>query len=1056
MNDKLLAGFDIPTSPLRTAITDAYHADETTCVEHLLHEATLSPAQKKQIQATATKLVEIVRQKRVGQSGLDAFLLQYDLSSEEGIALMCMAEALLRIPDAGTADQLIKDKITSANWQDHVGSSESMFVNAATWGLMLTGKVYDWHDVQAKTLTNNIKRLASRSGEPVIRKAVTYAMKVLGQQFVMGRTIKEALKRAKVLEAQGYRYSYDMLGEAARTEQDALLYFQAYREAIEAIGRGSKKTDFIHGPGISVKLSALHPRYEFSKQQSVIKDISDRLLELAVLAKQWNLSLTVDAEEADRLDLSLDIIEKVFSDSALSGWEGFGLAVQSYQKRAWAVLDWLEDLSLRHKRRIMVRLIKGAYWDTEIKHAQSLGLQGYPVFTRKNSTDVSFIACAKKIISAEKAFYPMFATHNANTVATILTLMGKRKDYEFQCLHGMGQTLYDEIVGEDNYDVPCRIYAPVGSHEDLLAYLVRRLLENGANTSFVNRIVDEELPIKEIIRDPMEKIRKYQHKPHPLIPLPSALYGEVRQNSRGCDLSHWHELQALEKGIAQAQTQPWQASALIEGQANADGITQPVFSPANHSQQIGSITESTQADIETALTTAENNFPQWNYLGAEKRAVCLEATAKLLEQHRDQLIAMAIHEAGKTVQDAVAEVREAVDFCYYYAAQARQHLAEPELLPGPTGEYNALSYQGRGTILCISPWNFPLAIFTGQIAAALVTGNCVIAKPAEQTPLIAYFAVELFHTAGVPKSVLQLLPGSGEVVGAQLVQDQRIHGVMFTGSTQTAQQIQRSLSERGGAIAPLVAETGGLNAMIVDSSALPEQVVVDVCDSAFGSAGQRCSALRVLFVQEDIASGLLAMLKGAMAELYVGHPGQLSTDIGPVIDADALAMLQDHYQRMTEEAELIHQVALPAECTAGNYFAPCAFKLSSLDQLTHEIFGPILHVITYAADELDAVIDSINATGYGLTFGIHSRIDVNIEYISQRVRAGNIYVNRSMIGAVVGSQPFGGQGLSGTGPKAGGPQYLYRLCTEQAISIDTTASGGNASLMSLQQGLDVS
>lgn len=1036
-------------SPLRQAINELYRKDETECVESLIEQAELPPEQLRNITATAIRLVEEVRKRRVGAGGLDAFLYQYDLSSEEGIALMCLAEAMLRIPDAATVDRLIRDKITSADWANHLGQSSSFLVNAATWGLMLTGKILSQD--ASSGIRGGLKKFIERSSEPVIRQAVAQAMKILGKQFVMGQTIEEAIKRAKDYEKQGYRYSYDMLGEAARTAKDAERYFKAYEQAIAAIGEAAKGRGMIEGPGISIKLSALHPRYEYAKRERVLAEVTPKLKALAQQAMAVNIGLTVDAEEADRLDLSLDIIEAVFSDPVFKGWEGFGLAVQSYQKRAPAVIDWLIDLARRFGRRIMVRLIKGAYWDTEIKVSQVQGFEGYPVFTRKISTDVSFLACAKKILAAPDAFYAQFATHNAYSVAAILELTKGRKDFEFQCLHGMGYTLYDQIVGKDNYNIPCRVYAPVGGHEDLLAYLVRRLLENGANTSFVNRILDEKLPIEEMVADPVAKLRQTPYKPHPRIPLPKDIYGAYRQNSRGIDFSNIKYLQQLAADLDAVTQQEWLAEPLIPGTRSTE-VPQPVRDPGNHQRIIGQAINATVEQVETAIALADAAAARWDQVSVDDRAACLERAAQLLEQRRAEFMAMAIREAGKTLPDAIAEVREAIDFCYYYAARAREDLKVQEL-PGPTGEYNALRLRGRGVVACISPWNFPLAIFMGQVTAALVAGNAVIAKPADQTRIIATAAVRLLHAAGIPEDVIQLAPGRGSVVGTKLAADQRIRAILFTGSTETARTINQTLANRDGPLVPFVAETGGMNAMIVDSSALPEQVVADVMTSAFGSAGQRCSALRILFVQEDIAPKLIDMLCGAMAEIKIGDPGLLATDIGPVIDLGARKGLEEHAARMEQEGKLLFQIDMPPGLAEqGAFFAPRAFEIDSLGRLEKEVFGPILHVIRYRAADLDKVINEINATGYGLTLGIHSRIEETVAYIHQRLRVGNTYVNRNMIGAVVGVQPFGGEGLSGTGPKAGGPDYIRRLCTERTLTINTTAAGGNASLMSLEEG----
>ncbi len=839
-----------------------------------------------------------------------------------------------------------------------------------------------------------------------------------------------------------------MLGEAARTTADADRYFKAYQNAIAEIGKSAQGKGIIEGPGISVKLSALHPRYELAQYETVVPFISERLLSLAVQAKNVNIGLTVDAEETERLNLSLDIFANVFNNPELNGWEGFGLAVQSYQKRAMILIDWLTELSRQQKRKIMIRLIKGAYWDSEIKLSQVRGLTGYPVYTRKIATDVSFLACAKKLLAAPDAFYAQFATHNAYTLSAVLEMAGDRHDFEFQCLHGMGYTLYDQIVGKNNLNLPCRVYAPVGGHEDLLAYLVRRLLENGANSSFVNRIIDKNVPVEDLISDPVQELKQYAIKPHPQIPLPQNIYGNTRFNSMGIDLTNYDELTTL--GVAMKTAESFKWEAIYTNLKNpSNEARKNILNPSDNRQIIGTWIEATAADLDHALTLATNAAEKWDFTPVDTRATCLEKAAQLLEQRMPELMSLIVREAGKTINDAIAEVREAIDFCRYYAGQARSQLSDPVKLPGPTGEANTLALRPRGPIACISPWNFPLAIFMGQVTAGLVTGNPVLAKPALQTPLIAAAAVNILHEAGIPKDVLQLIPASGKLVGQYIVADPRIKGIIFTGSTETARTINLTLANRPGPIIPFIAETGGQNAMIVDSSALPEQVVADVLLSAFGSTGQRCSALRVLFIQQDIADKVLAMLKGAMAELKIGDPNNLATDIGPVIDHSSKKTLEEHVARMKKEGKLLYEIPLNDELKYGSYFAPCAFEINNLDQLTREVFGPVLHIIRYTADQLDEVINSINNTGYGLTLGIHSRIDETIQYISQRAHVGNIYVNRSMIGAVVGVQPFGGEGLSGTGPKAGGPHYLTRLCTERTLSINTTAAGGNATLMSL-------
>jgi RHH-type proline utilization regulon transcriptional repressor/proline dehydrogenase/delta 1-pyrroline-5-carboxylate dehydrogenase len=1036
--------------PLRRRVRAAYRVDEAAAVEALLALAELPADAVDRIAERARRLVQKVRESRVGQGGLDAFLHEYELSSREGVVLMCLAEALLRIPDSETANLLIKDKLADADWQRHLGSSESVFVNASTWALMLTGRLIGL-ERGGSDLGGVLRRLVARSGEPVIRQAVTQAMRILGRQFVMGRTIAEALERARAQEKRGYRYSYDMLGEAARTAGDAERYDRAYRAAIAAIGKAAAGRGPVASPGISVKLSALHPRYELAQRARVLAELVPRVTALAALARDAGIGFTIDAEEADRLDLSLDVIDAVAGAPELAGWDGLGLAIQAYQKRCHALIGWLQEMAHRHRRRLMVRLVKGAYWDSEIKASQERGLAGYPVFTRKVATDVSYLACARLLLADAGAFYPQFATHNAQTLAAVLEMAGERRDFEFQRLHGMGEALYDQVVGfPESGGLPVRVYAPVGSHEDLLAYLVRRLLENGANTSFVNRIVDESAPIDALVADPVRTLRRLPAKPHPRIPLPADIYGPARRNARGLDLSDPDVLGPLAAALDKAAARPQQAAPLVGGVALAGGAARPVHDPSDHRRTVGTVVEAGPAEIEQAMARAARAQPDWDGTPAGERAAVLERAADLFEAQMPALMALAIREAGKTLPDAVAEVREAVDFLRYYALRARADFAEPLPLPGPTGERNQLALHGRGTFVCISPWNFPLAIFTGQVSAALAAGNSVVAKPAEQTPLIAMAAVRLLHQAGVPGDVLHLLPGDGRV-GAGLVADARLAGVAFTGSTETARAINQVLAARNGPIVPLIAETGGQNALIADSSALPEQVVRDVLASSFQSAGQRCSALRVLCIQEDIADRLIEMLTGAMAELRIGDPGLLATDVGPVIDRAARDALDAHADRMQREARHLFTLPLPADCGHGTFFAPRAYEIAGLHQLEREVFGPILHVLRWPADGLDRLLDAINSTGYGLTLGIHSRIDATVRHIHGRLRVGNAYVNRNIIGAVVGVQPFGGEGLSGTGPKAGGPHYLHRFATERTLTIDTTAAGGNASLLSLQE-----
>ncbi len=1040
------------TSPqgLRSSINEAYRAPELEVMTSLLSFAELTSQQSASIRQLAIQLVEQVRAGRKKSMGIDSFLTEYALSSDEGIALMCLAEALLRVPDDATIDSLIKDKIAPADWSSHRGQSDSFFINATTWALMLTGKVLSPEKAES-SLRRSILTLLNRSGEGVVRVAADKAMRIMSKQFVMGRTIHEALDRAKKKEAVGYRYSYDMLGEAALTNEDALRYLKAYTQAIEAIGSQSSFSAPLNDkPGISIKLSALHPRYQEAQYERVLSELVPKLLSLAELAKKYNIGLTIDAEESERLDLSLDVIESVFKHDSLNGWNGFGIAVQSYQKRAFYVLDWIADMARSCQRRVNVRLIKGAYWDSEIKKSQMQGLSDYPVFTRKVFTDVSFQACAKKILSMTDAIYPQFATHNAYSAALILSLVGDYRDFEFQCLHGMGNELYEQIVPQEKFGIACRIYAPVGSHEDLLPYLVRRLLENGANSSFVNRIVDDKAPISDLVEDPLLKAKHFLSKINQNIPLPASIFLPERKNSRGIDLSDRATLATLQQLAIEEQQTSWKAFPIIaSGHTSSHAISEAVVSPQNAKQVIGSVILATEEDIEHAVLMAERVFPAWRDTPVEERAACLDRFADLLEENMPKLLTMTCLEAGKTWSDGIAEVREAIDFCRYYAKQAIKLMAHPTRLHGYTGELNELSLHPRGLILCISPWNFPLAIFTGQVVAALVTGNCVIAKPAEQTPLVAHFAVELMLKAGVLEGAVQCLPGAGSTVGAALVADKRIKGVIFTGSTQTANHINRTIATRGDEIIPLIAETGGQNAMIVDSSALLEQVTLDVLSSAFGSAGQRCSALRVLFVQDEIYPRMISLLKGAMGELNIGDPRWLVTDVGPVIDAEALAGLRSHVENMRKNHEIIYQCDIPSECAEGFFMAPTAIAIQSMDELEKEVFGPVLHVIRYQRDQLDNVIQQINQTGYGLTLGIHSRINNTVEYIKQRVHVGNCYVNRNMIGAVVGLQPFGGEGLSGTGPKAGGPHYLHRFCVERTYTVDTTAAGGNASLMSI-------
>jgi RHH-type proline utilization regulon transcriptional repressor/proline dehydrogenase/delta 1-pyrroline-5-carboxylate dehydrogenase len=1037
---------------LRQALRDAYRADEARIVEGLVERARFTKEQQRAIFERARPLVETIREKRQKTTGLDAFLATYDLTSREGVVLMCMAEALLRIPDTETVDLLIRDKIGNTEWSNRLGASHSTFVNAGTWALMLTGHIVNL-DGAERNLGGTLKRLIARVGEPVIRQAIMTAMRILGKQFVMGRNIGEALERARGAEKNGYRHTFDMLGEAARTPADALRYYEIYGRAIDVIGAAADGRPALEAPSVSIKLSAMHPRYETANEEGVRRELWPRVKDLARKAKTHNIGFTIDAEEMDRLELSLDLIEALALDPDLAGWDGLGMAVQAYQKRALPTVEWLADLALRSGHRFGLRLVKGAYWDAEIKATQERGLENYPVFTRKASTDVSYLACAKFMLSQPRAFYPAFATHNAHTLAAIAEIaqLAGATEWEYQRLHGMGEELYDEVVGPAKWGRACRVYAPVGTHEELLAYLVRRLLENGANSSFVNRIADASLPIEQLVADPVEAVAALAVKPHPGIPLPINLFGASRANSQGIDMQDKATLDNLRRVIETSASEHYEAYPLIGGKA-VKGQSRKICSPADRREVVGYVCEAASEDAAEAMRRAHAAFPEWDATGAIERAAILERAAQMMQNRLPELVALIVREGGRTQGDAVSEVREAIDFCRYYAAQAREKFAEPTLLPGPTGERNTLSLHGRGVFVCISPWNFPLAIFVGQVAAALAAGNTVVAKPAEQTPLVASLAIQFLHGAGVPSDALAFLPGGGRI-GAALVADRHCAGVAFTGSTEVARMIAQTLASKPGPIVPLIAETGGQNAMIVDSSSLSEQVVRDVVASAFNSAGQRCSALRVLFLQADIADKVCLMLSGAMQTLVVGNPADIRTDVGPVIDDDARYLLERHCRKLDTFATPIHTCALDPETTAnGSFFAPRAYEIDDIGRLENEVFGPILHVVRWRSDELDKVCDAIAGTGFGLTLGIHSRIDDTVRHITQRLHVGNTYVNRNIIGAVVGVQPFGGEGLSGTGPKAGGPHYLYRFASERTLSVDTTASGGNAVLMSIDQG----
>ncbi|EOT1169032.1 trifunctional transcriptional regulator/proline dehydrogenase/L-glutamate gamma-semialdehyde dehydrogenase [Cronobacter dublinensis] len=1035
-----------PQSVSRAAITAAWRRAETDAVPMLLEQARLPQPVAEKTHQLAWSLAEKLRNQKTasGRAGMVQSLLQeFSLSSQEGVALMCLAEALLRIPDKATRDALIRDKISNGNWHSHIGRSPSLFVNAATWGLLFTGRLVSTHN--EASLSRSLNRIIGKSGEPLIRKGVDMAMRLMGEQFVTGETIAEALANARKLEEKGFRYSYDMLGEAALTAADAQAYMVSYQQAIHAIGKASNGRGIYEGPGISIKLSALHPRYSRAQYDRVMEELYPRLKSLTLLARQYDIGINIDAEEADRLEISLDLLEKLCFEPELAGWNGIGFVIQAYQKRCPFVIDYLIDLATRSRRRLMIRLVKGAYWDSEIKRAQMEGLEGYPVYTRKVYTDISYLACAKKLLAVPNLIYPQFATHNAHTLAAIYSLAGQNYypgQYEFQCLHGMGEPLYEQVVGkitDGKLNRPCRIYAPVGTHETLLAYLVRRLLENGANTSFVNRIADNTLSLDDLVADPVSAVEKLAAQegrvglPHPKIPLPQDLYGEGRVNSAGLDLANEHRLASLSSSLLNSALQKWRALPMLEN-AVEEGELTPVVNPAEPRDIVGYAREASEAEVAQALQSAVNNAPIWFATPPQERAAILERAAVLMEAQTQTLIGILVREAGKTFANAIAEVREAVDFLRYYAGQVRD-------------DFDNETHRPLGPVVCISPWNFPLAIFTGQVAAALAAGNSVLAKPAEQTPLIAAQGIQILLEAGVPQGVVQLLPGRGETVGAQLTGDARVRGVMFTGSTEVATLLQRNIADRldpQGRPTPLIAETGGLNAMIVDSSALTEQVVVDVVASAFDSAGQRCSALRVLCLQDEIADHTLTMLKGAMAECRMGNPGRLTTDIGPVIDADAKAGIERHIQTMRAKGRKVFQAARDnsqdaREWQTGTFVTPTLIELESFDEMKKEVFGPVLHVVRYNRNNLAGLIEQINKAGYGLTLGVHTRIDETIAQVTGSAHVGNLYVNRNMVGAVVGVQPFGGEGLSGTGPKAGGPLYLYRLLASRPeAAVQTT------------------
>ena len=1022
-----------PQSLLRAAITAAWRRPETEMVPLLLEQARQPAPLAQAVDRLAARLSETLRRQKIGagRAGRVQHLLQeFSLSSQEGIAMMCLAEALLRIPDKATRDELIRDKISRGNWQIHLGRSQSLFVNAAAWGLLLTGRLVSPH--HEANLASAMNRIISKGGEPLIRKGMDMAMRLMGEQFVTGQHIGEALANARRLESKGFRYSYDMLGEAALTADDAQTYMQSYQQAIDAIGQAANGRGIYEGPGISIKLSALHPRYCRAQYDRVMEELYPRLLALTLLARHYDIGINIDAEEADRLELSLDLLGKLCFEPALSGWNGIGFVIQAYQKRCPRVIDELIDLAKRSQRRLMIRLVKGAYWDSEIKRAQIEGLEDYPVFTRKAYTDISYLACARQLLAVPQYIYPQFATHNAQTLAAVYYLAGQNYypgQYEFQCLHGMGEPLYDLVVGkasEGKLNRPCRIYAPVGSHETLLAYLVRRLLENGANSSFVNRIADPALPLERLIADPVAEVALLGRQegrvglPHPAIPLPRQLYGALRLNSYGLDLANEQQLATLSGVLLNSGHHHWRAEPII-AEGLEEGAFRPMTNPADHRDKVGDCRDATGTEVQHALAAATHYSALWSATPGHVRASILERAAGLMESYLPTMIGLLIREAGKSYAAAIAEIREAVDFLRYYAGQI-QYIDD--------GGHTPL-----GPVLCISPWNFPLSIFIGQVAAALSAGNSVLAKPAEQTPLIASQGVLLLLEAGVPAGVLQLLPGDGAAIGGALAADDRVRGVMFTGSTAVARLLQKTLVNRldpQGRPIPLIAETGGVNAMIVDSSALTEQVVNDIIISAFDSAGQRCSALRLLCVQEEAADRTLQMLRGAMNELALGDPRRLSTDIGPVIDRQAKQTIDDHIAAMRTAGHSVWQGArlsdeASSEYVFGTYVPPTLIELESVGQLTQEIFGPVLHVVRFRRHELASLLQQINDNGYGLTLGLHTRIDATVEQVIRQARVGNCYVNRNMVGAVVGVQPFGGQGLSGTGPKAGGPLYLYRL-----------------------------
>ena len=1017
-------------SQVRKTLRAATYQGEASSVRELIALDCRTAEQIEGSQKLARELIQGCRDNRADRSLLDAFLEQFGLSTQEGVALMCLAESVLRIPDAATVDALIADKLSGNRWSDHIGASDMLLVNASTWALMLTGRVVELGEPIEGDFGGWLGQLVNRVGEPVIRRSLKVAMQLLGNEFVFARTPEQALGKTRT----GTLYSFDMLGEAARSEADAQTYFESYRHALTVLAKAGPFADSITASGISVKLSALHCRYESRQRESVNKILYPRLLALAELAAASNVQLTIDAEETNRLDVSLDLIERLSREAHLASWAGFGIALQAYGKRALHVIDWLNALSDETGRRFIVRLVKGAYWDTEIKHAQEMGVPSYPVFTTKAATDLAYLVCAQKLLGRPDVFFPQFATHNAHTLATVLNLA--KTPIELQRLHGMGELLYTQAAEQLETLPQVRVYAPIGPHKHLLAYLIRRLLENGANSSFVNRFLDAETSVDNLVIDPKKSVATARASPREApIPTPPNLYVPERANSPGYDPQDPDHLDSIVSNMAPFALHQW-------GEITSIGVV--VVNPGRNDDIVGHYRVAKPADIDSALTACVHSQPAWNALGGRERGVILRHIARGFEEQHGELMALLVREAGKTLNDALTEIREAWDFCHYYAHQAELHFEDPQVLAGPTGESNLLHLQGRGTFLCISPWNFPLAIFTGQVCAALAAGNSVVAKPSEQTTLIAMRVVELMYAAGVPSSVLCLLAGQGGVVGRALAEDERVSGVAFTGSTATAKLLQKTLADRSGAIAPLIAETGGQNAMIVDSTAMIEQVVDDAIISAYGSAGQRCSSLRVLYLQHDIADDVLDMFKGAMDALVVGDPWSPNTDIGPIIDKLALTRLQRHADALA--AHCLHKTILP-DSLHGHYIAPHLFELKSIKELTGENFGPLLHVVRYPREQLEQILAELSATGYGLTLGIHSRNNQFIDRVWDTSSAGNVYVNRNMIGAVVGVQPFGGQGLSGTGPKAGGPHYLQRFASERTLTNNVAAIGGNVDLL---------